>query len=738
MQTTLLKLTKYFITISLFVFILGAKHAEFKEGKAFFHGYPIQKPVIKIGIGVNLSDMKISSSSGMKIYEINSHYRLLAEDIDEVYIKGSKEKLTEKYVIQVAQTKKRKKADNIAKEIGSKIKNRVFVTSHTGNEISGTFLVKVGDFLTRGDALNFMKTLHQIGITDTWILREEITEEESKPLWIFVKSELKSLNGKTDLYFIPSHYRSYLTFNGRDYRGIFVLRSTRKGMYLINVLNIEDYLKGVVPSELSPYTFSELEAHKAQAVAARTYAIGRLGMNKDLGFDFGDTPKTQFYQGMNAEHSLSNKAVDLTKGEVARYRGRLIDALYTSTCGGMTENIENIFGGPSLPYLQSTECTYEKQNEFLLKSRKMMRPIQVNGGDISPDIAGLISLKVISSETNPDYYKQDASFDEAVSWIKNALVFLGKKNENFSPEVTSLNFVTLARLIIDAFKWHNRVENLMLESERDYIMKDFNGLEGESRNYLAYLIQEGIFLSPEAMGDLDEILTRGELAFYLGKVVQNYRHISHQGIFKMLNQDRIELEGGEEKKQFVLSPDLFLLRNNGGNYTFASHVYLLGGDKVRIIENDGQIQLLEVIYPPHTNILDRSSSFHRWKVRVSREALEKRINRYYPIGKLIDIIPQRRGASKRAVEILITGTETRAIVRGLRIRRVLNLKETLFVIDREYDGEGNITHFIFCGRGLGHGVGLCQVGAFGMAQAGAVYKEILKKYYKGIKIKKIY
>ena len=102
MQTTLLKLTKYFITISLFVFVLGAKHAEFREGKAFFHGYPIQKPVIKIGIGVNLSDMKISSSSGMKIYEINSHYRLLAEDIDEVYIKGSKELLTEKYVIQVA------------------------------------------------------------------------------------------------------------------------------------------------------------------------------------------------------------------------------------------------------------------------------------------------------------------------------------------------------------------------------------------------------------------------------------------------------------------------------------------------------------------------------------------------------------------------------------------------------------------------------------------------------------
>jgi len=60
------------------------------------------------------------------------------------------------------------------------------------------------------------------------------------------------------------------------------------------------------------------------------------------------------------------------------------------------------------------------------------------------------------------------------------------------------------------------------------------------------------------------------------------------------------------------------------------------------------------------------------------------------------------------------------------------------VIDREYDEDGNISHFIFTGRGWGHGVGLCQVGAYGMAREGANYKKILKKYYKGIKIVKKY
>ncbi len=125
-------------------------------------------------------------------------------------------------------------------------------------------------------------------------------------------------------------------------------------------------------------------------------------------------------------------------------------------------------------------------------------------------------------------------------------------------------------------------------------------------------------------------------------------------------------------------------------------------------------------------------------MRVSRESLERRINQYYPIGKLIDIIPQKRGESKRLLEILLVGEDGQAIVNGFRIRRVLGLKETLFVIDREYDGEGGLTNLTFWGRGFGHGVGLCQVGAFGMAQAGADYEEILKMYYYGIKISKIY
>lgn len=738
MKIILQKNTKFFIIIFFSLFILGGQPVEFGKEKTFFHGYMIEKPIIKIGLGVNISDIKISSSSGMKIYEVNAKYKLIADDEDEVRIKGYKEKLTEKFLIQVAQTKDKKEAEIIAEELKAKIENKIYVTEDTENKIAGIFQVKVGDFLTRGDALHFIKKLNQIGIKESWILREEITEDESKPLWILVNDELKNLHEETVLYFIPSSKQGFLSFKGRDYRGLFVLKASRKGIVLINIINLEDYLKGVVPSELSPHDFKELEAHKAQAVAARTYAIKNLGMFDDLGFDLSDTPSSQFYIGMNAEHPLSSQAVEMTWGEVALYKGELIDAFYTSTCGGKTENVENIFGGASLPYLRSTECVYEKQKEWLLKSRNRILPVLIEGRNISPMIASLISLKIIPQEVDPVFFREEASYEEALRWIGSALALLGKDKKKFSPEPSPLNYATLVHLIIQGFGWEERIQNLLLRSEKDFILKDYKNWKGKEGAYLAYLIQSGIFPSSRRIKNPKDPLSRGELAFCLGKAIQSYRELSHSGVFEKFDSNKIELEEEGELNELILSPNMFLLRNNDGKPSFASQIYFLGGERVRWVERGGEVQLLEVIYQPHTIILDRSSLFHRWQVKKPREELEKRINQFYPIGELQDLLPQKRGDSNRVVELLIIGSEAQALVKGFKIRRVLGLKETLFVIDREYDGDGNVTRFIFCGKGWGHGVGLCQVGAYGMARAGADYREILKKYYHGIKIAKIF
>ena len=147
---------------------------------------------------------------------------------------------------------------------------------------------------------------------------------------------------------------------------------------------------------------------------------------------------------------------------------------------------------------------------------------------------------------------------------------------------------------------------------------------------------------------------------------------------------------------------------------------------------------LEVAYPTSTATLDRESPFHRWLVRQTVEDLEKRVNEYYPIGRLQDIVIRERGKSRRVIELEIVGTESQVVVKGLKVRWVLGLRDTLFTMDKEYDSAGRPSHYVFAGRGWGHGVGLCQVGASRMAQAGADYKEILRKYYQGIKISRYY
>ena len=96
------------------------------------------------------------------------------------------------------------------------------------------------------------------------------------------------------------------------------------------------------------------------------------------------------------------------------------------------------------------------------------------------------------------------------------------------------------------------------------------------------------------------------------------------------------------------------------------------------------------------------------------------------------------GASGRVIELDVVSGERHTRLRGYQIRSALGLKENLFVIDVERDERGRAQTFVFTGRGWGHGVGLCQTGAYGLAKEGYSYTAILQKYYTGVRMKKVY
>jgi stage II sporulation protein D len=143
--------------------------------------------------------------------------------------------------------------------------------------------------------------------------------------------------------------------SGRAYRGQTLLLSRSGGrVTAVNVVDLEAYLLGVVPREIGRRPPNEIEAVKAQAVAARTYAVGNMGGREQLGFDFYATIMDQVYGGVADEDSVVTRAVSETRGEIITYDGRPILAYYSSTCGGQTAAIEDSWPWRApLPYLKS-------------------------------------------------------------------------------------------------------------------------------------------------------------------------------------------------------------------------------------------------------------------------------------------------------------------------------------------------------------------------------------------------
>ncbi|HUF64824.1 MAG TPA: SpoIID/LytB domain-containing protein [Gemmatimonadaceae bacterium] len=144
-----------------------------------------------------------------------------------------------------------------------------------------------------------------------------------------------------------------VTIGDRTYRGRGEARINSEGRLAgVNELPVERYLYGVVPRELGPVVFPEVEGQKAQAISARTYALSYIGRRAADGYDLRATVDDQVYGGYADEHPVSNAAVDATAGVVLTHGGRMVLARYSSTSGGHTADNEESFAEGPVPYLR--------------------------------------------------------------------------------------------------------------------------------------------------------------------------------------------------------------------------------------------------------------------------------------------------------------------------------------------------------------------------------------------------
>lgn len=158
-------------------------------------------------------------------------------------------------------------------------------------------------------------------------------------------------SGQSPLVVRPEPNTPFVVWDGKRYRGELVTTATDSGLMVVNRLPMDDYLRGVVGPEIGNRTVAEFAAIQAQAVAARTYAYKRLTDTRD--FDLYATVQDQVYGGVDAENRLADSAIMTTRDVVVTYAGQPIITPYSSTCGGSTAAVSEVWHAqPDQPYLR--------------------------------------------------------------------------------------------------------------------------------------------------------------------------------------------------------------------------------------------------------------------------------------------------------------------------------------------------------------------------------------------------
>jgi len=202
--------------------------------------------------------------------------------------------------------------------------------------------------------------------------------------------------------------------DGRPYRGsAVVLAIPENRLSVVNRVGLEDYLKGVVPIEIGSRDSSEFEAVRAQAIAARTYAIAHLGAHAELGFDVFATVQDQVFGGMLAERTEASRAVRETAGRILTFQGRPIRAYYHSTCGGRTAAVSEVLYRPDAPYLRSVSDRSPDGTDYCASSPRYRWTVEWSAAElngrlrravaahygVSEDAIGRIASLVVKSRT---------------------------------------------------------------------------------------------------------------------------------------------------------------------------------------------------------------------------------------------------------------------------------------------------------------------------------------------------
>ena len=577
----------------------------------------------------------------------------------------------------------------------------------------------------------------------------KLTARPSAPtreLVAFARGISPSFRSSAPLIFASSDEKNApVRFNEKPYRGkIEVFANTRGTVTVVNVIGLEDYVRGVVANELS---YPALEALKAQAIAARTYALKNRGQFASEGFDLLPTTRSQVYRGLSSETALTSRAVEETRGIIATYNGEPINALYTSTCGGRTEDAGNIFN-EAIPYLRGRECAVEGRAAFapfMIKSSRELMEIKDERDLVYARDAALLAVNgfnLPADKISSSWLSSHVSDSEVRDWLTVVARLARNSPPRFDDATKPPGFSTalVAALFGDA-----RADTLLNNADTDYLLsfRDGQDVPAQNRADVAMLVRDGaLALLADATLRPKDALSRARTLHAIARMLEAKNLLGVQkGTSRPAASGIMMLRSNKGKDlPIAVSRDAFLFREFGGDLYQTKSVAMVGGEPVVFhVSARGEVDYLQVSPATNGAAADRFSSLTNWLAQMSLRAVQIRLARSVRgIGAITDLRIAKQGTSRRVIDLEVIGTQGTAHIRGGRIRSALGLKEQLFVIDRTYDENSRVASFIFTGRGWGHGVGMCQFGAYGLAKQGLNVEQILKTYYTGIELTQLY
>ncbi len=609
--------------------------------------------------------------------------------------------------------------EETARDIAARLSAELAVVSSVAFSADrGVYRVLLGDFSSRAEAAALAERL-KAGGRDALVAEGPGTPG---PAYVLVSDETGVSHryaSPVDVY--PGATGLRVFADASSYRGsLRLLVNPRGTLNAVNRVDLEEYLYGVVPAEMGPKRFDELEALKAQAVAARTYALAHKGQFEAEGYDLCATPKCQVYSGLSAEDPLSTAAVDGTRGLVLASGGHFADALFVSTCGGRTENVENVFGEQPVSYLVSVECGELATTR--IEGARLPR------GEGPRARTGLEWRGYVLTHHAPRARAvRAAALGTAQEWA-------GVAKRGAAPSM--LDPSTVYPSLIAAFDLEAASREHLAPATASYDAEQPSAsarLSGPAREAYDFFLRFR-FGAGEALPPADRKLSEEEYAgLLLSAALRLAGVFEGSGRFLSREGSNLWVKTAEGRTGLPVDPELPLARRAGDAYLPSSALTLRPGDRLRWWKRGGRVLALWVELDPAGPSFERDSAWTEWVRRVPAGELARRMGGRVAGSEVREVTVTKRSPAGRAIELHVTTDAGQATLRRFDLRQALGLPEMLFTVERVRGAQGE-TEFVFLGRGWGHGVGLCQNGAFGMALAGFPYDQILKHYYTGIEI----